>query len=38
MYVEYQNGMENWDLPYFEDYQVMKPVQVGDVNKNLCIN
>ena len=29
MYVEYQNGMENWDLPYFEDYQVMKPVQVA---------
>ena len=35
MYVEYQNGMENWDLPYFEDYQVMKPVQVESVNKNL---
>ena len=34
MYVEYQNGMENWDLPYFEDYQVMKPVQVESVNKN----
>ena len=36
MYVEYQNGMENWDLPYFEDYQVMKPVQVESINKNLC--
>ena len=36
MYVEYQNGMENWDLPYFEDYQVMKPVQVESVNKNLA--
>lgn len=35
MYVEYQNGMENWNLPYFEDYQVMKPVQVESVNKNL---
>ena len=35
MYVEYQNGMENWDLPYFEDYQVMKPVQVESVSKNL---
>lgn len=35
MYVEYQNGMENWDLPYFEDYQVMKPIQVESVNKNL---
>ena len=35
MYVEYQNGIENWDLPYFEDYQVMKPVQVESVNKNL---
>lgn len=35
MCVEYQNGMENWDLPYFEDYQVMKPVQVESVNKNL---
>ena len=35
MYVEYQNGMENWDLPYFEDYQVMKPVQVESVNKNI---
>ena len=36
MCIEYQNGMENWDLPYFEDYQVMKPVQVKSVNKNLC--
>ncbi len=36
MCVEYQNGMENWDLPYFEDYQVMKPVQVESVNKNLA--
>ena len=36
MCIEYQNGMENWDLPYFEDYQVMKPVQVESVNKNLC--
>lgn len=35
MYVEYQNGMENWDLPYFEDYQVMKPVQVESMNKNI---
>jgi hypothetical protein len=35
MCVEYQNGMENWDLPYFEDYQVMKPVQVESVNKNI---
>ena len=35
MYVEYQNGMENWVLPYFEDYQVMQPVQVESVNKNL---
>lgn len=35
MCVEYQNGMENWNLPYFEDYQVMKPVQVESVNKNL---
>lgn len=35
MCVEYQNGMENWDLPYFEDYQVMKPVQVESINKNL---
>ena len=35
MCIEYQNGMENWDLPYFEDYQVMKPVQVESVNKNL---
>lgn len=35
MCVEYQNGMENWDLPYFEDYQVMKPVQIESVNKNL---
>lgn len=35
MYVEYQNGMENWNLPYFEDYQVMKPVQVESVNKNI---
>ena len=35
MYVEYQNGMENWDLPYFEDYQVMKPVQVKSFNKNI---
>lgn len=35
MYVEYQNGMENWDLPYFEDYQVMKPVQVESINKNI---
>jgi hypothetical protein len=38
MCVEYQNGMENWDLPYFEDYQVMKPVQVESVNKNLQPN
>mgnify|MGYP002512316262 CR=1 FL=1 len=35
MYVEYQNGMENWNLPYFEDYQVMKPVQVKTTNRNL---
>ena len=32
MCIEYQNGMENWDLPYFEDYQVMKPVQVETHN------
>ena len=38
MCVEYQNGMENWDLPYFEDYQVMKPVQVESINKNLQPN
>ena len=35
MYVEYQNGMENWNLPYFEDYQVMKSVQVESINKNI---
>ena len=35
MCIEYQNGMENWDLPYFEDYQVMKPVQVESFNKNI---
>ena len=35
MCIEYQNGMENWDLPYFEDYQVMKPLKVQSVNKNL---
>ena len=34
MCIEYQNGMENWDLPYFEDYQVMKPVQVESTSKN----
>ena len=35
MCIEYQNGMENWDLPYFETTQLMKPVKVQSVNKNL---
>lgn len=35
MCIEYQNGMENWDLPYFETTQLMKPVKVKSNNKNL---
>ena len=35
MCVEYQNGMENWDLPYFETTQLMKPLKVQSINKNL---
>lgn len=35
MCIEYQNGMENWDLPYFETTQLMKPVKVKSANKNL---
>lgn len=35
MCIEYQNGMENWDLPYFETKQLMKPLKVQSVNKNL---
>lgn len=35
MCIEYQNGMENWDLPYFETTQLMKPLKVQSVNKNL---
>lgn len=35
MCIEYQNGMENWDLPYFETTQLMKPIKVQSVNKNL---
>lgn len=36
MCIEYQNGMENWDLPYFETTQLMKPLKVQSINKNLC--
>lgn len=35
MCIEYQNGMENWDLPYFETTQLMKPLKVQSINKNL---
>ena len=35
MCIEYQNGMENWDLPYFETTQLMKPLKVQSVNKNI---
>ena len=34
MCIEYQNGMENWDLPYFETTQLIKPLKVQSVNKN----
>lgn len=36
MCIEYQNGMENWDLPYFETTQLMKPFKVRTMSKNLC--
>lgn len=35
MCIEYQNGMEKWDLPYFETTQLMKPLKVQSINKNL---
>ena len=35
MCIEYQNGMENWDLPYFETTQLMKPIKVQSISKNL---
>lgn len=35
MCIEYQNGMENWDLPYFETTQLIKPLKIQNVNKNL---
>ena len=36
MIIEYQEGMENWDIPYFEGMESVKSPVVKMVGKNLC--
>lgn len=36
MILEYQDGMENWDIPYFEGMESVKSPVVKMVGKNLC--
>ena len=35
MLIEYQNGMENWDIPYFESMASVKAPVLHSVGKNL---
>ena len=35
MIIEYQNGMENWDIPYFEGMQSVRMPVLHSVGKNL---
>ena len=35
MLIEYQEGMENWDIPYFEDMQSVKMPVLTTTGKNL---
>ena len=34
--IEYQEGMENWDIPYFEGMQSVKAPVLKTTGKNLC--
>ena len=36
MIIEYQEGMENWDIPYFEGMASVKAPVLHSVGKNLC--
>lgn len=36
MILEYQEGMENWDIPYFEGMQSVKMPVLTTTGKNLC--
>lgn len=36
MIIEYQDGMENWDIPYFEGLCDVKMPVLRNVGKNLC--
>ena len=36
MIIEYQDGMENWDVPYFEGMQSVKMPVLTTIGKNLC--
>ena len=36
MIIEYQEGMENWDIPYFEGMQSVKMPVLSTIGKNLC--
>lgn len=36
MIIEYQEGMENWDIPYFEGMQSVQMPVLTTVGKNLC--
>lgn len=38
MMIEYQDGMENWDIPYFEGMQSVKMPVLTTVGKNLLNN
>lgn len=35
LFIEYQNGMENWDIPYFEGMQSVKMPVLTTTGKNL---
>lgn len=36
MVIEYQEGMENWDIPYFEGMQSVRMPVLTTTGKNLC--
>ena len=36
MIIEYQEGMENWDIPYFEGMQSVKMPVLTTTGKNLA--
>ena len=38
MFVEYQDGMENWDIPYFEGMKSVTNPSVTVCGKNLAVN